>query len=408
MFVTQARADDPQPAALWQSLANRPTLLDEPGGLKDTLRSNGITTDLWITQFLQGAASGKGEHPGLYAGKGDLFVTADGAKLGLWPGLSATLHAEGVWGQSPNFTEGALLPVNTAWAWPTAGGYTTDVSFIVTQKFSDMVSVTLGKFNMLDQAYKSPLNGGGGYVNFMNIMPTAPVTGIIPAYLYGANLTLKTNPATFSLLVYDPRNAQEPNVLPTLFNDGYVVNGSITVPVTIGNLQGYQGVKAVYSTQKAIDLADIPQLALPPGSGRHLDVTQQKWFVAYTFQQYLIQSPANPRDGIGIFGEYSISDGNPNPLKNTMFFGIAGTSLLPSRPQDRWGVVYFHDYVSPTLIQGLAAVNIRLGDESGMEVFYNIAVAPWFTLTPDVQVIKPGQIPGQTNVFVGLRSVMKL
>jgi porin len=402
-----ARADDAVQPNSWSAIANLPTLLDYPGGLKDTLRSVGLNADFWISQFYQGLSSGPGPHNGLYAGKGDLFVTADGQKLGLWPGLSATLHLEGVWGESPNFTGGLLLPVNTAWAWPTAADFTTDASLIVTQKFTDNLSVTVGKFNMLDQATKTPIHGGGGYVNFMNIMPTAPVTGIIPPYLYGANLSTKTAPAIFNLFVYDPRNAQDPHVLPTLFTDGYVVNGAVTIPISIGGLAGYQGVKAVYSTQKQIDLADIPQLALPPGSSAHLDVKDNKWFIAYTFEQYLFRSPNNPKDGIGIFGEYSVSDGNPNPLRNTWFFGVAGTSFLPSRPLDRWGVAYFHDHVSPTLIQGLAALNIPLGDEAGVEAFYNIALAPWFTITPDIQIIAPGEVPGRRDVILGVRSVAK-
>ena len=84
--------------------------------------------------------------------------------------------------------------MNTAWAWPTAGDKDKDTSIIVTQKFGDQVSVTVGKFNMLDQAYKTPIRGGGGYDEFMNIAPTAPVTGIIPPYLLGGNLTIKTEP----------------------------------------------------------------------------------------------------------------------------------------------------------------------------------------------------------------------
>jgi hypothetical protein len=48
------------------------------------------------------------------------------------------VRREGAWGENLNFTGGgALLPVNTALAWPTAGGYNTDTSIILTQKFGD-------------------------------------------------------------------------------------------------------------------------------------------------------------------------------------------------------------------------------------------------------------------------------
>ena len=35
----------------------------------------------------------------------------------------------------------------------------------------------------------------------MNIVPTAPITGIIPAYILGGNVQIKTDPATFTLAI---------------------------------------------------------------------------------------------------------------------------------------------------------------------------------------------------------------
>jgi porin len=256
--------DDSGQTLAGDSLATRPALLDFPGSPKDVLRSDGITVDLWITQFYQGLTAGKGSPDWQYGGKADVFVTFDGEKLGLWHGLYVNLHQEAVWNQNLNLPGGTLLPVNTALAWPTAGGYNTDTSIIVTQNIGERVSLTFGKFNMLDQAYKTPIRGGGGYDEFMNITPTAPVTGLIPAYLIGANLTIKTEPAIFSLFVYDPGNAQIPAVIDRPFNDGVTINASVTIPVTIAGLGGYQGVKAVYSNLKGLDLQDIPQLFLPP------------------------------------------------------------------------------------------------------------------------------------------------
>ena len=32
-----------------------------------------------------------------------------------------------------------------------------------------------------------------------------------------------------------------------------------------------------------------------------------------------------------------------------------------------------------------------LRDEYGFEAFYNVAIAPWLQLTPDIQVIRPSQ-----------------
>ncbi|SFK37868.1 carbohydrate porin [Methylocapsa palsarum] len=292
-------------------------------------------------------------------------------------------------------------------AWPTVGGYNTDTSLIIMQKFCESVTFTFGKFNMLDQAAKTPIRGGGGYDEFMNITPTAPVTGIIPAYIVGANLTVRTDPAIFSLYVYDPRNAQIPAVISHPFSNGITFNGSVTVPVTIAGLNGYQGVKAVYSTQNGLDLGDIPQLFLPPQAALQPNIKNNRWFLNYEFEQYFYQNPTDPKQGWGPFGYISVSDGNPNPIKNTYFFGIAGSSFLPSREIDRWGVMYFRNNISVDLKESLAFFRIGLGDERGWEVFYNFAATPWFRVTADAQFLEPALAGGQRAVFLGLRSQIK-
>ena len=41
-----------------------------------------------------------------------------------------------------------------------------------------------------------------------------------------------------------------------------------------------------------------------------------------------------------------------------------------------------------------------------MELFYNFALTPWFTLGADLQMIKPG-LASSTAVFPGLRAVIR-
>jgi hypothetical protein len=77
----------------------------------------------------------------------------------------------------------------------------------LTQKFGSNVSITLGKFNMLDAATKTPIMGGGGETTFWNTAFAAPISGVTPPYIIGGLLALKTEPATFSLLL---RSAERP------------------------------------------------------------------------------------------------------------------------------------------------------------------------------------------------------
>ena len=181
-------------------------------------------------------------------------------------------HLEQNFGQSANeLGAGAILPVNTALAFPTLGGTTTDLSLIVTQKFGDAVSISLGKFNMLDVAARTPLMGGGGETTFWNIGLAAPVSGVTPPYILGGIATVNTAPATFTLMVYDPRNAQDPDVIAHPFSQGTTTSLSAKIPVTLFGLTGYQTLRGVYSTAEGFNFDDAPQLILPPGTSDEAD-----------------------------------------------------------------------------------------------------------------------------------------
>lgn len=124
---------------------------------------------MWLTQFYQGVVAGEGDRGWQYGGKGDLIATFDGGKLGLWKGLYITVHQEWLYGEDANYQgDGPLFPVYTALGFSRLGGYERATSIILTQAFSEQVSVSVGKFNMLDAASKTPLMGGGGLVTFMN------------------------------------------------------------------------------------------------------------------------------------------------------------------------------------------------------------------------------------------------
>ena len=185
---------------------------------------------------------------------------------------------------------------------PRLGGHEQDTSIIVTQAFSEQLSVSVGKFNMLDAASKTPLMGGGGLDTFMNTALAAPISGVTPPYIVGAIGTLKTEPAIFTLMVYDPRNAQDWDVVENPFEEGTTTSLSITVPTKIGGLSGYYGVRGVYSSLDGFNLANLPQLILPPGEAGPAEGALTKdgyWYFSASVQQYLYQDPSNPAVGWG-------------------------------------------------------------------------------------------------------------
>ena len=114
--------------------------------LQQSLAAVGISLGGGVTGFGQGLAGGDGEYGVPFGGKADVLLGIDGSKLGLWPGLGVSAHFEQDFGQSANLRgDGSILPVNTALAFPTLGGTTTDLSLIVSQKFGDAVSSLAGQ-----------------------------------------------------------------------------------------------------------------------------------------------------------------------------------------------------------------------------------------------------------------------
>lgn len=401
-----AIADEPD--TTHNSILTRPALLDGPGSPKEALRARGIIVDFSVSHFYQGLVAGEGSKDWQFGSKADAVVTFDGGKLGLWQGLYVTVHQEWVWGEDANRQgDGSLLPVNTAMAFPRLGGYERDTSIIVTQAFNPQLSISVGKFNMLDVAAKTPLLGGGGLDTFMHMGIAAPISGVTPPYVVGVSATFKTEPAVFNLFIYDPRNAQDWDVVKSPFSEGTTTSLSVVVPVKVAGLSGSHGVRAVHSSKTGFDLADLPQLLLPPEIAGVAGTKSGYWYLSYSLQQYLYQNPANPQEGWGMFGHVAISDGNPNPIQSSWYTGIGGTSFLPGRSLDRWGIAYFRYNLSDDLLTGLGMLGIDLRDEQGLEAYYNIALTPWLRLTGNVEYIKSFRPDRDDIVFLGLRSQVK-
>ena len=85
---------------------------------------------------------------------------------------------------------------------------------------------------MFDAASRRPLVGGGGIDTFWNLAVAAPITNITPAYIYGLSLNTRTDIGSFGLFIYDPRDAQNLNVIRDIFLEGATYSATATFPVT--------------------------------------------------------------------------------------------------------------------------------------------------------------------------------
>jgi porin len=339
-----------------------------------SLADAGVSIGGGVTGFGQGMAVGDGIYGIPFGGKADLLFGLDSGKLGLWNGFSVSAHLEQQFGQNANeMSDGSIIPLNTAHAFPLLGGTATDLSLVATQAFGSNFWVTLGKFNMLDVASHT-LVGGGGETTFWNLGLAAPSDGVTPPNIIGGLFTVKTAPATFSLLIYDPRNAQNLGVIEHPFDDGVSFSLSATMPFTLGGLVGFHTLPRVYSTQKGFNLEDVPQLLRPPGAVKELNAKQGYYYGSYAVQQFFWQDPDNPGKGWGLFAQAGISDANPNPVAGSGLVGLGGSAPLSGRSDDRWGIGWFDYLFSPALKASAAAIGKGFNDESGVEAYYDAKI----------------------------------
>jgi porin len=215
--------------------------------------------------------------------------------------------------------------------------------------------------------------------------------------------TLRTEPISVTVVVADPRDAQDSRVIEHPFEKGAATALSATVPTKIAGLRSFHTVRGVYINALGFDLDDIADVRRPLSPGRAPSTKRGYWFGSYAIQQYLVQSDANPAVGWGIFSLATLSDGNPNPVKWSLLLGLAGNNLLAGRENDRWGIGYFHYGFSEPLLSGLAALGLTRRNEKGVEAFYNFAITPWLRLSADVQVIDPWNSSRSRATYAALR-----
>ncbi|HUQ69452.1 MAG TPA: carbohydrate porin, partial [Planctomycetaceae bacterium] len=358
------------------------------------------------TLFYQGIARGGKEEAFQFGGGNDYYLTADGHKLGLWQGLLIDLHGETRYGEDVNGLTGAISPANTALLFPVPGESVTALTGL---KFTQIVNEHLvtfaGKINVVD-GYLNPFAAGKCQTQFMNTSFVFPLIlgRTVPYSSLGAGFAIMQGPEpVFSLMVMDPVNNPTTSGFEQFFENGVSLFGELSRPVKIAERPGHQQLIFSWSNRTVTALDGAAYIITPEGPVVLFEQQSHSWSLVYAFDQYLVVDPCDPTRGWGVFGQFGLSDGNPNPIRSTMTFGVSGSSPLRSRPRDTFGVGYYFMQTSTALQETL--VNVRpVGNEQGVELFYNIGVTPWFHVTPDVQFIEPSGQAADAAVAVGVRT----
>ena len=379
--------------------------------LKQKLRQEGITMDLLLSGFLQGQTSGtddsaainaltdRGTGTGGYgAGRFDALLELDSTRLGLWRGGQINAHLEVEDGPLPGWRGGAFWPVNTAAILPlTAPGQWSLSSLYLRQRWGG-TRVMVGKVNVIDLQRQSPFFGGWGVDRFQNLALVLPPTGVTPATLMAASISQQIGNVTLTAMAYDP-NDRTVNSFNGLFADGVNLSLSAQWNGRFWKRSSNLGIAFILSTTQSVSLEEI----YLPSQLRQL-VLKSPNNITFNFGHQIWNSPVRPGKGVGVYGRLGVTGGDPNPIQSSLAMGISGEGMWRSRPWDGFGIgIYRYNWT-----EGLStALLTPLQSETGVEMYYNFALTPWLSFSPNVQIIRPATADAPLLTALGLRSVIR-
>ena len=153
-------------------------------------------------------------------------------------------------------------------------------------------------------------------------------------------------------------------------------------------LTGHQLFGGIFSNRTFSSIDQNARFVFENGA---LEGKKGSWSVYYNFDQYVYEPNKGSGEGIGVFGRFGASDGNPNFMHFFYSLGIGGKGVISNRASDQYGFGFYYIDVSNPKLQGLFQSIKLLRDEYGFEAFYNFAITPWLQLTPDIQIVRGAQ-----------------
>jgi porin len=392
----------PQTSACSSELWTRSQLTGDWFGSRDEFATGGLTFFGDITQYYQGVTTGGLERQFKYGGRGDYLVDLDSQKLGLWDGARLDLRGETRLGQDVNQIDGAVSPSNFAMALPFPNRNVTALTGVqYTQDFSENLSVFAGKLDILDGTPQTYTQARRLNYFFNTAMQTNLSRVYLQPSVLGAGFTVRDEvEPVFNFFLLDSHFTPTTIGFSTLFSNGVVAFGEHRLRTNWFNLPGHSAVGFLYSTATRTALDLNPQLVIQAVmSGAPAPTKDSSWTALYRFDQVVYADSSNPRRNWTLNGDYGLSDGNPNPIRWFANLSLVGTSTICGRENDTFGIGYYHLGASHVA----ALTTLGFGPEDGVELFYNVAVTPWFHVTADLQVIDPSREQNATALLVGVR-----
>ncbi|MGB3471761.1 MAG: hypothetical protein WBA51_13145 [Erythrobacter sp.] len=361
-----------------------------------------IKARLVVSQFVDMPVAGDAADRVRYSGRADAYINVGGSNFGLDDSIQLNFRPEVTWGQTSNGEIG-LIPNNTALFRPEGAG-DFDLGINVKKTWKDGTNLTVGKINSLDLVGTLPIVGSDGHYGFQNLGLAFPPTGVIPNTWIGALLEMPRDDWIYRVWVYDPDSQYERTGFETAFESGVAFLGAATKIARIGGKPGFYTAAVVGSTRTGPAFDILPSALTPPPNGNFGDA-RGELALQLSAYQFISMNKRQRGKGIGIVARIQGSLGDPTFLDYSGYFGIAGNPA--KRPQDRFGLAYFHYSLTDELVDDIA-FRLGLEDEQGVEAFYTLGFGSLgggrgFELTANVQVVDSAIVFRDTGVIGGLR-----
>lgn len=408
-------------AASHDSFWNRDKLFGDVGGARTALGKHGIAVDVRLNQFYQDVTDGGVRENDEYGGHLDYIVNIDGEKLGLWKGLYLNLHAEYQYGDTVLGDAGVLSLVNGGMLYPLPGETATEVTgWSITQglyqKGDTAVALMLGKvhgIDLLNTTWPFLELGKNGFMNFNVSVPLGPLMRYLSlAHLGAGLLVLDKQQVKAAVVVLDTHNATTSSGFSKLGDNGLTVIGLYRFFFDIEDKPGRLTLLASTSTGSYTTFEEtvwhVPSRI--PGTnvifavpGLAENSKRHPWTALAYYDQVVWQ--AGGARNIRFVASGAVADHNPS-FANWQYSGqVVATGLLDNRPLDRMGIGGYYVGVN-NRVKDVSRSSIllpQLGDYSGFEVFYSVAITPAVHLTGDLQIADGINTNNDTAVIPGMR-----
>ncbi len=394
-------------------LRDRAVLFGDPGGYRQSLYEKGIALDFGLTQVPQGVVSGGTEEKWEYGASADYYLFLDSGRLGLWPGGLVGIHAESKFGRSVIPASGVILPVNADYLWPSPAeeSETFLSEYYIWQGVTEWLMIQAGRVNWTALADQNRFanNEKTQFLN-MSLRNTLLLGAFVPLTAHGAAVVVAPHPNVSLAIVAISANDQ-PDVYGSpggLFSE-VTSAAELDVSWKLGDLPGTARPAFAWTSKDPVALDNrflIPDLIL----GLDVPSKSSNWLVNLNFDQYIYmpEKESVPKlhtapfdfepEGIGVFFRFGYTPEDRNPWNIFVSGGVGGRGVIPSRPNDRYGLG-FYALIESDDLKDQPILGDALDTEWGMEVFYNIAITPWLQFTPDLQYIQSG-LPGTNDAVV--------